>query len=900
MKRRSLDDRLFGVLLRAYPKPFRDRFGPGMRDALAREYASRRPGVVGWTTFWSATVAEAVWFGVRERRGTARLAGPREGGPRMSTWFVTDWRDAWRALRATPIVTGIAVLSLALGIGATTALFSILNSLIFKTLPVRDPGQLVVVDDGSWTNPIWEQIRVRDHQLFDGAFAWSGQNFDLSEHGETDDVAGAYASGAMFDVLGLRPEAGRLLTPADDDRSGGSNGPVAVVSETFWRDRYGRSTDVIGRRLTVNRVPFTIVGVMPAGFFGPDVGRRADVIVPIADRAVIDGNAASLDGRSNWWLEIMARLKPGQTIAQATAALDGVRPQIRAATLPQDWTAKMLANYLAAKSLAFVPAANGESALRAKYQQPLVVLLVVVGAVLLIACANIANLLLARATARRRELSVRLALGASAGRIARQLFLESLLLAGTGAALGLAFAEWGSRILVFEISRKAYVDLSIDARVLAFTTGVAVLTAGLFGLAPMLTVAHVAPTEALNEQRRGVSGDRRWGVRNGLVVLQVALSLALVVAAGLFIRSFVTLTDAALGFTPDPLLIANVDTRPLHLQGAAQLQAFEALRDAAAAVPGVAGVGASFTTPIGNAGWNTLVKDVAVSLPQKQMIPWVNVVSPGWFHVYGMRLLAGRDFTAADRSGGPPVAVVNEAFAHRYFPGQNPVGQHFRAGLSGPGESVYEIVGVVSDAVYRSLTKGFEPILYVPLAQVPFGTGVQLTIRTAAGPPSALRASLAEALGRVEPAAALTFTPFSNQIRDATTQPRIVAALSGFFGGLALLLAALGLYGVTSYAVSRRRSEIGLRMALGAEATGVVRLVLGRVGWLVGLGVVAGAALSFWAAHFVSTLLFGVDDHDALTFAGAAAALLLVGLAAGWLPARRAARIDPAEVLRET
>lgn len=896
-------ERLYALLLRCYPAPFRARFEPGMREAFACEHAEARArGLHARTAFWLATAGQAIWFGVAERRlGRARGRGraPAFQGAPMRSWFAFDWRDAARSLRAAPIVTLVAVLSLALGIGATTALFSILNSLTFKSLPVREPHRLVLLDGGTWTNPIWEQIRERQPQLFNGAFAWSGTRFDLSERGRTDYVTGAYASGNMFEVLGLHATHGRLLTAADDDRSGGPDGPVAVVSDAFWRTRYGGAADVIGRRLTLDRVPFTIVGVMPGEFLGPEVGVRCDVIVPVADIAVIRGNTRSLDGRSIWWLDIMARLKPNQTVESATAALRGVQPQIRQATLPGNWPADMLTRYLETP-FTFVPAANGESSLRTSYSQPLVVLLCVVGAVLLIACANIANLLLARATARRRELGLRLALGASPGRLARQLLAESLLLAGMGAALGLAFAQWGGSLLVHQISRNAVLDLSIDARVLAFTAGVAVLTALLFGLAPALSAIRTAPATALNEQGRGVTGDRRWSVRNALVVVQVGLSLTLVMAAGLFVQSFSRLTGTALGFAPDPLLVTSVSIQQAPVAPAARPDTFERLRAAAAAVPGVAAAALSDLTPVSNSLWNTVVQDVPVTLPRRARLPWVNAVSPGWFSAYGMRLLAGRDFDDRDRQGTPAVTIVNETFATRFFPGRKVVGRHVRANVSGPDATDYKIVGVVSDAVYRSQQNGFEPTMYVALAQEhALGPSIEITVRAAAGPPAALQRSLTEALGRVEPDAALTFATLTNQIRLSTTRPRIVAALSGFFGGLALLLAALGLYGVTAYSVNRRRMEIGIRMALGAQAAGIMRLVLGRVGWLVGGGVVAGGGLSLWASRLVSSLLFGVEPRDPLTLAEAAIVLVVVGAVAGWLPARRAARIDPVRVLRD-
>ena len=439
-------DRWYAVLLRCYPREFRTRFEDGMRDAIRRDFEmARMDGGAAVIAFWLWTSFDALRFGLAERR-------PRtQGGFSMQSFFALDLRDALRSLRANPVVTFVAVISLALGIGANAALFSILNSLLLKTLPVKDPASLVVLDDGSWTNPIWEQIRDRRQEIFADAFAWSGSQFNLSAGGETDFVEGAWASGSMFEVLGIQPVLGRAFTDRDDARGGGPDGAVAVVSHGFWQRRLGSSSAAIGRSLTIDGRQVTVIGVAPPGFLGPDVGRSADVILPIGAISLPPGTQRMLDGRSTWWLEVMGRLKPGQSIDEAAARLNAIRPQIREATMPQDWTARDREQYLS-EAFKLLPAATGQSSLRSSYARPLQIVLGVVAAVLAIACANLANLLLARAASRRHEMSVRLALGASRFRLGKQLLAESALLAVAGAALGLLVAKWGSALLVRQLA----------------------------------------------------------------------------------------------------------------------------------------------------------------------------------------------------------------------------------------------------------------------------------------------------------------------------------------------------------------------------------------------------------------------------------------------------------------
>jgi len=820
-----------------------------------------------------------------------------------------DLRDAFRALKATPVVTIVAILSLALGIGANTAIFSILDSLLLRTLPVEDPQRLHIVGTGpdgrstSWTNPIWEQIRDRQ-SLFDGAFAWASTRFNLADGGQTEFVDGVWASGRYFDVLGVQTILGRTFSEADDRRGGGPDGPVAVISYGFWQRRFGGTADAIGRSLTVERVPFTIVGVAPPGFFGVDVGRTFDVAIPIGTEPLIRGKESWLDRRSYWWLDIMIRLKQDQGQEAGDAAVRGVLPQIREATLPQDWRPQDKDSYLR-HGFSLIPAATGASGLRQRYRLPLTAIMVVVGLVLLIACANIANLLLARATARRHELSVRVALGASRMRIARQLLGESLLLAGAGALLGLVFARWGSRLLVRQLStttNNVMLDLTLDWRVLAFTAAVAITTAVLFGMAPALRGMRVQPNDALKAQGRGVIGEGRLNLGSALVVIQVALSLVLVVAAGLFVRTFSSLANLDLGFDRNPVLLASINAQRAQLEPAERPELFRRALVAASNVPGVASAALSAVTPIAGGTWNNRIElPDGPSLPEKERLTNINLISADWFRTYGTPFIAGRDFMSSDVAGAQPVAIVNETFARKFTYGRNPIGVRVRQPGFGTRPTIdRQIIGYVKDAAYRSPRDPVPPTMYIPYAQQPDPpSSMSVSVRAAGGSPALLTKSLATALSPVHRDLAITFRPLADQVNAALTQERLVAMLSGFFGGLALLLAGLGLYGVTSYAVSRRRSEIGIRMALGAAPGGVVRLVLRRVAILVTLGVIVGGGISLWAARFVTTLLYGLQPRDPLTLVAAAAVLGAIGALAGWIPARRASRIDPARVLRE-
>jgi predicted permease len=809
---------------------------------------------------------------------------------------VQDLRTALRGLLKTPGFALAAMVTLGLGIGANTALFSILDSLVLRQLPARDPERLALLSDGSWTYPIWTEIERVADRIFDGAFAWAEEEFDLSEAGETAIVEGAFVSGGMFEVLGARAARGRTLLPSDD--AIGADGAVAVISDRFWREHFGAAPDVVGRRLTLQRIPFTVLGVMPPEFHGPTIGEAMEVMVPFAADRVIRGKESFLDKRSTWWLEIMVRRRPGQTLEQANAALRAVQPQIRAATLP-DWPAAMLANYLK-DALTLVPGATGRSPLRTQFETPLFAMTVAVGLVLLVACASIASLMLARTLARRHELSVRLALGASRWRLARLLFTESLLLALLGAGAGLLFARWSSALLVAQLNTwegTVTLDLGLDWPVLAFAAALACGSALIAGLAPLAGVRNVGPAEALKDTGRGIAGDRHYAVRGALVIVQIAVSLILVVAAGLFVRTFTSLSGVPLGFEPRPLLIADLNLLAARVSPDQRARLVDRLREAVAAVPGVTSAAASRMTPLSGGGWNNWVGESDSPPRDRTQQTWINATTSGWFSTMGIPLLAGRDFEERDRLPRPMVAIVNESFVRRFLAAGSPIGQ--TVDLGGRDMGPYEIVGVVADAVYRRPREGFMPTIYLPVAIDQEWSRMALTIATAPGRRAAVEREVAAALTRVDPSVSFTFRTYDQLLEGTLTRERLVALLSTFFGGLALLIAALGLYGLVAQGVRARQLEIGVRMALGAEPASIVRLVFGRVVILLVAGLAIGGVASVWAARFIGTLLFRVQPRDPATFAGAAAVLVAVSIVAAWLPAQRAARLDPASVLRQ-
>jgi putative ABC transport system permease protein len=812
---------------------------------------------------------------------------------------MNDLRSAVRSLRATPLVTGVAALSLALGIGASVVIFSLTNSLLLRKLAVRDPSALVLVTDATvpgvraYAVGVWDSFRRFADDVFDGSLAWSSTDFSLVPRGEARIVSGAWVSGSYFETLGVSPLLGRMLAETDDRPNGGIDGPVAVISQAFWQRQYRAAPDVIGHSLMLNGVSFTVVGVTPHRFSGLDVGRRADVIVPF-------GAATLMPGRENLQVTIMARRRADQTIEAATVALRGLQPQIREASLPQGsrWRQQDLDAYLR-DGFVLLPGATGNSRLRLRYERPLGLLMAVVAIVLLIASANITNLLLARATDRRPELQVRAALGASRWRLIRGLLAESLVITSVGAALGLALASSGSRLVVRQFSTRLnpiYLDVSIDSTVALFAIAMTGLVTLLAGIVPAVRSTQLVHSTLLRTTGPN-EGGRFFGPSAVLIVLQVALSVVLVVGAGLFLRTFSSLTTVPLGFEPERVLMAAVNAADERVPPGQRLLMFQRVRDAVRSVPGVADAAFSFLTPV--SGPILLRPIEGRSMSERERMSSVNLVSPGWFRTLGTPIVAGREFVDADRTGATPVVVVNEAFLRKFLNSSNPLGQVVRVGIVGPNAGSAEVVGVAGDAVYSSLREPAPPTIYFPLAQLQSAppASLTLTVRSETASPLQMARSITTAIGTVDPDAAITFRSLTEQINASLAQERILALLSGFFGGFAVLLAGLGLFGTTAYAVSRRRREIGVRMALGAAPGSVIRLVLGRVCLMIAAGVVIGAAASMWTTQFTASLLFGLEPRDPVTLAIAIALLSGTGLLAALPPAWHASHVDPSVAL---
>jgi putative ABC transport system permease protein len=810
--------------------------------------------------------------------------------------LLQDIRYGIRMLTKNPGFTIIAVLTLALGIGANTAIFSVLDAELLRPLPFRDSGRLVSVatgnsrmhsSNGSASYPDFADWRSQN-QVFDKMAAHTEATFTLTEQENPAHLEGASVSADTFDLLGISPELGRTFQPGEDER----NHHVVIISDHFWKQQFGGDPGIIGRVITLDNTGYTVVGVMPADFRYP-LQREPEAIwstlSPLNDTS--DNAPPMVQHRGAHFLTCIARLKPGVTLAQAQAAMDVI-----ASSLSKQYpdTNKYMSVHLSSE----------QERLTGAIRPALLVMMIAVGLVLLIACVNVANLLLARATTRGREIAIRTAMGAGRVRVVRQLLTESLLLAIFAGVLGTAFALWGSDVLVRlspeNLPRVG--EIHIDGWALAFTASLSLLTGILFGLAPALQSTHSNIVEALKEGSLSTTAGRsRHGLRSSLVIVEMALALILLVSAGLLIRSLIRLQNVNPGFDPHNVMTASVDLPDAKYSDPKKAEFFRELSPLLNALPGVQSAAAVFPLPMSGDEIRTSFQIEGRPVAKSdEPHTSVRIVTPKYFGTMRIPLLQGRDFTERDAANGTPVVIVNQAFVQQFFPDENAVGKHIQAGISnlGPGTApMREIVGVVGNVKFEDLTTEFSPESYIPYGQLQFGS-VTIVARSAKDPEGLAKpiASVVKSLDKDLPA----YAPKTvEQYLDGTIAvPRFNTFLLAIFAALAMILTAVGLYGVISYSVAQRTHEIGIRMALGAQPGDMMRLVVGQGIRLAVFGVGLGLIAAFGLTRLLSSLLFGVSATDPVSFAVVVAMLFAVVLLACYVPARRAMRVDPMVALR--
>ncbi|HEV3198988.1 MAG TPA: ABC transporter permease, partial [Bryobacteraceae bacterium] len=783
--------------------------------------------------------------------------------------------------------------------------FQLLDAVRLRSLPVAEPHRLAQIQipgkggfgvshySDNLSYPLFEQIREHQ-QAFSGVLAWdSGYGTErIGPREQARHVPVLRVSGEFFSTLGVPPAAGRLLGPEDDRR--GCPSPTVVLGYTFWQTEFAGQLSAIGSRLVVDDQPLEIVGVTPAGFSGPEVGPNFDLALPLCSISTLHfGDQAPFDRRDYSWLNVMGRLKPGWTLARASEHLQAISRDLMQATVPSGYGRRSLERYLGFRLAAF-PGATGVSRLREEYDQSLWLLLGLTGLVLLIACANLANLVLARAGAREREFAVRVALGAGRGRLIRQSLMESLVLAAAGATLGLYLAAALSRGIVRFLSTQnnpVYLDLVLDWRMLLFTAAVTSAAVILLGLVPALRSSRAQPAAAIKGGGRSVTTDRgRFGFQRLLVVVQVSVSLVVVAGALLFVSSFRHLATMDPGFRAEGVLTAS-----FGIPREAPL--LRELLDEVRSTPLVESAAATTNYLLGGGSWSLGIRTGGDPAKAESKFTWV---SPGYFTTLQTPILAGRDFNSNDGETSPKVAIVNQIFARKFFPGADVIGKTFRTAAEPRyPEAEYQVIGVIQNTRYFSLHEAEPPMAYGPASQYPPGpAGTLMYIRSRA-PLSAVEAAVRRRIAAWRPGTGMEFRVFQRQISDSLVRERLLAALSGFFGVLAALLAGIGLYGVLAYRAVGRRNEIGIRVALGATRGQIVGLVVTEAALLVAVGLAIGLACSLAAGNAVASLLFGISARDPGRLGAAAIALAAAAALGSVLPARRAARLDPMAALRD-
>ncbi len=885
-KRRELEDRLDRELRFHFDCQVAENLRAGMSEAEARRDARLRFGTI-----------DQAKEQCREARGTLWIESTLQ-----------DLRYTARTLRKTPAFTLAAIATLALGIGANTAIFQLLDVVRLRSLPVPEPHRLARIQirhgNAGWgvshypdnlTYALFEQIRDRQ-QGFSGVFAWEMRSQRIGEGAVARRAEVLLASGEFFTELRVSPAAGRLFHAADD--LPGCAAPVAVLSHSFWQSEFAGQPSAIGSRLIVQDKPLEIIGVTAESFSGPEVGRRFDIALPMCSHAALHhGDQAPYRRRDYFWLEVMGRLAPGWTLARASEYLQSISQTLMEATLPTGYSRSSLDRYLQFR-LEAVPGRSGVSRLREHYDTSLWLLLGITSLVLLIACANLANLMLARAGARQREFAIRTAMGAGRARLIRQSLCESLLLAAFGACLGLWIAATLSRAAVrFLITENdtLHLELALDWRVLAFTAAVSAATCILLGLAPALRSSRIEPAAAIKSGGRGLTSARdRLGYQRLLVVVQVAVSLVLVTGAVLFVGSFRHLITLDAGFRQDGILTAAFDLGRVGLARDAIRPSLRQLLDEVRATPQLQSAASTTNFLIGGGMWTLGIR--AGAIHNSARFTWV---SPGYFSLLDTPLLSGRDFNETDAEFSPRVAVVNQSFVQRFFPGAGPIGKTFRT-VAEPNypEAEYQIVGVIKDTRYFDLRDPPTAMAYGAAAQTPSVGPYSLMYVRSSAPLAAVESAVRRRVNAWRPGIGMEFHVFRRQIADGLVRERLLAALSGFFGVLAALLAAIGLYGVLAYSTVRRRDEIGIRMALGATRGQIVGMVMKEAALLVTLGLMIGLACALALARVAASLLFGVSPRDPVSFGAAAMLLAAAAVLGSFLPARRASRLDPVAALR--
>jgi predicted permease len=837
------------------------------------------------------------------------------------THLAADLRYAVRSLKKAPLFTTVAVASIALGVGANTAVFTLLDQVVLRLLPVKDAHQIVQLSqsnfyggkmgDGSeMSYPLYADLR--DHNdVLAGMFAEYTTPLQVRIGNAASRINGVLVSGSYFPVLGVQAAAGRLLTP-EDDRLGGPQ-PVAVLSYGFWQSRFAGDPKVVGRTLETDGQALTIVGIAQKGFDGLDVGQPAQVFVPITWESKMGPAWLHLDDRTFGWMRAFGRLRPGDSFARVHTALQPLYQSLlngveKSQTAFTHASAENQRDYLKSE-LRVSAASRGKSGLRDYVEKPLWLLMAVVLGVLLIACANVANLLLARGGARQREVALRLALGASRWQIVQQLMVESLVLALAGCLVGIVVATWGATFLLqffADPDNVIAVTANPDARILGFTIATSVAAALIFGLMPAIQATRPKLADTLKNQALSVAGGHS-GLRKGLVVAQVAVSVLLLVGSGLFLRSLNELLHVDPGFVVDRVVSFEVQPSLAGYNADRSKQAASEIVQRLNAAPGVRSSTFAFIRILEGGAWGMAISIEGEHLtPNGRMFSLVNAISPSYLDTLGMHLVAGRNFRDSDQRTGPRTegwpyrsAIVNETFAHRYFGNTNPLGRRIGFG-DGPGTVTgMTIVGVVKDAKYRDMREDATPQMFVPYLESNDVDALAFYVRTDLDPervPSLITRTVHEVDAGLP---VTTLRTLERQVSISLTNDRLVASLLTIFGALATLLAAVGLYGVMAYSVSRRAREIGIRVALGAMTRDVVWRVMREAGVLVIAGLAIGLPLAWWLGRYVQSLLYNIKPGDPLTLVIAGLGLALVAGLAALLPARRAARIDPVSALRQ-